>query len=488
MRVLLSTLLVVAASLARPSAALAQSPTDEPPAAEPAPPPIAEPLAPPTTERTDASTVSATGELITERREVPDYDGREDPGPDAGDVLIWIPRILFGPITLVLDYGIRRPLGLLMTTAEREAWDAFLFDLFTWNERKSGIVPTFFVAFGIQPSVGLSYWSNDEIAEGHQLRLSAAFGGVDFLNASGAYRITSHGGRTAVGVRGGAQLRPDNVYSGIGWDAVSTQYRFREESYRGSVHLDMRYWRESTLRLEAGVDGHAFDTNGYVAFATNPGNQSLSTGIQDGVVERPPGLEGYVAYRQRIELSLDTREREPAPGHGVRVQAHAELAFDLNEPTDRQWLRYGGGVGGFLDVGARRVFGLWLLTRFSDPVASQPVPFTELVELGQEHLLMQGFLRGQLRGRSAVAATLEYTYPVWTRLDARLHVSLGNVFGDHLQGFSMDRLRVSFGLGIATVGDPDNAFQLGAAAGTAPLVQGAGIDSVQLVFGSRQGF
>jgi len=429
-----------------------------------------------------------TGEPITERREAPDYDGRPDPGPDVGDVLIWFPRILFGPITLVLDYGIRRPLGFLVETAEREEWDAFVLDLVTWNERKSGLIPTFFVGFGIQPSVGLSFWSNDEIAEGHQMRLSASFGGVDMLTAGGAYRVTAHGGRAVFGIRGGAQRRPDRVFSGIGWDAVSTQYRFREESYRGSVRMDLRYWRQSTLRIEAGVDGHAFDPNGYVALAANSGNQSLTTGIQQGEVREPPGIEGYVAYRQRMELSVDTREREPAPGHGVRVQGFGELAFDLNRPVERQWVRYGGAIGGFLDVGLRRVFGLWLLGRFSDPLGPEPVPFTELIELGQRNLLMQGFLRGQLRGRSAVAATLEYMYPVWTRLDARLHVSMGNVFGEHLQGLSMERMRLSFGIGLATVGDPDNAFQLGAAAGTAPIVDGAAIESVQLVFGSRQGF
>ena len=39
--------------------------------------------------------------LLTTHREVPELDGRDAPGPDAGDVLIWIPRILFSPITLI---------------------------------------------------------------------------------------------------------------------------------------------------------------------------------------------------------------------------------------------------------------------------------------------------------------------------------------------------------------------------------------------------
>lgn len=441
----------------------------------------------PTHARAQDATEPATAGLA-EDREVPDYDGRPDEGPDAGEVLLWIPRIVFGPLTLLLDYGIRRPLGFLVETAERESWDVFVLDLVTWNERRSGLIPTFFVGFGLQPSVGLSFWSNDEIANGHQVRLSASFGGVDYLQASGAYRIVGHGGAARIGLRAGVGRRPDRVFSGIGWDASSTQYRFRESSYRASVASRLQFWRESTLSLEAGVDGHEFGADGYAALAPSPDSRSLADGIASNELETPPGLEGYVAYRQRAELAVDTREPEPAPGHGLRAEGFVELAFDLRRPIERRWLRYGGAVGAFVDVGHHRVFGLWALAHFADPLGPEPVPFTELIEFGDQHLQMQGFLQGQLRGRSGVAATLEYRYPIWTRFDGRLHVSVGNVFGERLSDFAFERLRASFGLGLSTTGDPDNALSFGVAAGTSAFVDGFAIESVQALFGTRQGF
>jgi hypothetical protein len=425
--------------------------------------------------------------LLTGRRAVIDYDGREDEGPDAGEILLWVPRILFGPITLVLDYGIRRPLGWFVSTAEQENWDGLILDVVTWNERRSGLVPTFMLAYGLQPAVGLLFFSNDDIAPGHSMGASVTFGGLDFLQGSGSYSITMLDRRVRLELRGEGGRRPDRVFSGIGWDALSAQYRFREAWYEGEARLSIDYWRQSRLSIAVGVDGHEFDPNGYAALSTN--SPPLAEGLAQGAFARPAALDqGYVAYRQRAALSLDTRELEPAPGHGLRIEAQGELAFDLVDPVRYRWVRWGGGVGAFADLGNRRVLGLWGIARFSDPLGQGDVPFTELIALGEEALLMQGFLRGQLRGRSAAAATLEYIYPIWTRLDGRLHVSAGNAFGPHLTDFLFERLRLSFGIGIATAGEPDDAFELTIAAGTAPFVEGATIDSLQVVFGSRQGF
>lgn len=425
--------------------------------------------------------------LRTEHRARPDYDGRADPGPDAGEVLLWIPRVIFAPLTLVLDYGIRRPLGWFVTTAERERWDVFLIDMFTWNERRSGLVPTGFVAYGMQPSVGLYFWSNDDIAPGHQIRLNADFGGVDYITGSAAYRILAHDA-VMVSVLGDGGTRPDRVFSGIGWDAVSNQYRFRETWVRGAARLQIEPWRESRITVTAGVDARGFDPNGFAWLSNNA--PPLSQALDANVFETPAGLErGYTAYRQRLDVAIDSREEEPAPGHGVRLEGHAELAFDVERPNESRWFRYGGAVGGFLDLGGHRVLGLWGLAHFVDPLMNEPVPFTELVEFGgTTDILLSGFLRGQLRGRSGTALTLEYRYPIWTRLDGRLHAGIGNVFDAHLGDFDIERLRASFGFGVATVGEPDSRFELAIAAATSPFVHGVTIDSVQLLVGSRQGF
>ncbi|MGE0790572.1 MAG: hypothetical protein AB7S26_33145, partial [Sandaracinaceae bacterium] len=214
--------------------------------------------------------------LRTSRRSTPDFDGRPDPEPPPEQMLAWLPRILFAPVWLVLDYVIRRPIGWLLTTAEREGWDVLLLDLFTWNHTRSSLVPTFFVAYGLQPSIGARVSSVDDVAPGHRISVSAAFGGVDYLRATGGYEIRlppSERVRIAMDALG--ERRPDRVYSGVGWDVAPEQYRYRQEIYRVGASLELRPWRESLVRTRADVDGRAFGPDGYAALSADARAPSL---------------------------------------------------------------------------------------------------------------------------------------------------------------------------------------------------------------------
>ena len=51
------------------------------------------------------------------KREVPDYSGRPPPPATAGDVALWVPRILFFPLYLTSEYVLRRPIGAFLVTA-----------------------------------------------------------------------------------------------------------------------------------------------------------------------------------------------------------------------------------------------------------------------------------------------------------------------------------------------------------------------------------
>ena len=101
---------------------------------------------------------------------------------------------------------------------------------------------------------------------------------------------------------------------------------------------------------------------------------------------------------------------------------------------------------------------------------------------------MRGFRPGAIIGRSALAATFEYRYPVWVFFDGSAHLSVGNAFGAHLDGFDGENLRMSFGLGIRSVGRRDTSFNALIAFGTETFAHGADIDTVRLVIGTNRGF
>jgi hypothetical protein len=94
------------------------------------------------------------------KRELPDYEGRPPPAPSAGDVALWIPRIVFSPVYFTTEFLIRRPLGALLTWAERSNVPSVLYDFFAFGpNHKAGFAPLVFIDFGFNPSVGLyAFW------------------------------------------------------------------------------------------------------------------------------------------------------------------------------------------------------------------------------------------------------------------------------------------------------------------------------------------
>ncbi len=415
------------------------------------------------------------------RRALPDYDGLPEPAPTPEEVLIWIPRILVLPIHLVLEYLIRQPLLWLATTAEREGWVDALEDVFTWDEGRGGIVPTAFFDFGFRPSVGFSLWWNDLYGQGHRFSARFATAGADFLEGKLSGQLELAEPIRLEAMIGGSR-RPDLIFAGIGYDSLEeNRARFAQDRWRAELALRLQPWRSSYVRASAGVHENRFGNGMF----TSDGDVPIEQAIQQGVFPTPPGYpEGYRAYRQRLEVRLDSRSPRPeAPQHGVLLALAGEHSVDLERGAASSWAHYGGASALFADFGGRRVLGWWTFAKFVESLGREPVPFTELVELGGESIPFGGFRTGRLRGDSAVASTLSYRYGVLHWLDGEIFASLGNVFGTHLEDFRPERLRLSFGGGFRTVGTPDGvAFLVGA--GSETFEAGAAITSVRFAIGS----
>ena len=65
---------------------------------------------------------------------------------------LWVPRVILFPLYAVSEYVVRRPLGWLVSTAERERWPTLIIDFFTFGNRQGGVVPTLFIDLGMRPT------------------------------------------------------------------------------------------------------------------------------------------------------------------------------------------------------------------------------------------------------------------------------------------------------------------------------------------------
>jgi hypothetical protein len=434
---------------------------------------VAEPLTP------DAgSTLPGEAPADAPRREErADFRGQADPPPTAGDVLIWVPRIILLPGYLVTEYVVRVPLGALSTTAEKNDWPQWLFNFFAFGpEHRGGIFPTFFIDFGLRPSIGLHFFWNDTFVENNKFTADVAWGGDDWITLAVADRYSfNEADSLAIGARWAR--RPDNLYYGIGPE-IDTDLRTRYGTDVVSGGIEYVHARRG-LEIKAGARLDRTVFRDY--FCCN--DPTLAQRVAAGELPAPPGFqENTTAASIPLRVLIDTRPSGPTHRSGVRLGAELAPAIDVTRGSDRSWLRYGATVQGFWDItGKGRVLGLGGWAGFVDPLGDQPVPFTNLVTLGADPFA--GFVTGSLRDRSALAVQLSYNWPVFIFLDGVAAVSFGNVFDAHLRNFDLDLLRMSAELGVRTRGTGNSSFQIIIGFGTETFRQGFTLATFRFSFG-----
>ena len=427
--------------------------------------------------------VPAAANGSSPKRELPDFDGRGEPPTTAGDVLLWVPRVVFAPFYFVSEFVIRRPLAWLITTAERKQWPTAIRDFFLFGpDKKAGIVPTAFLDFGFRASVGFYAFWDDLLGKGNHLRLHASTLGVDWLQGAIADKIPV-GKKSFFDLRLEGIHRPDYVFHGMGPRTLQgDRMRFGIDQVQGKTVFETFWWKGSRATIEGGVR--------YVDFRDDAccEDPSVVSQVRAGRFPAPPGFDaGYTAAFQRAELTVDSRDERPASQTGVRLELQAEQGSNVRRSTDN-WIKYGASAGAFLDVKNNRTLSLSATTLFVDPVSDgATIPFTEQIVLGGSGP-MRGYLYGRLVDRSAAIATLKYRWPIWIFLDGTMQASVGNVYGAGLRDFEAKLLRFSGAVGIESIGSADHTFEFLFGLGSETFDQGASLNSVRLLFGTNRGF
>ena len=180
------------------------------------------------------------------KRPVPDYDGRGGEETTAGDVALWVPRIVLAPVYLVSEFLLRRPLGALVMWAERSNLPKAVYDLFTFGpDHSAGFAPIGFLDFGFNPSVGAYIFWNDAFAKGNDIRVHATTWGAHWLAGVVTDRVRLDDTKS-VAFRFAGVKRPDFRFHGIGPDARSGDLsRYGPRSPRRS-----RIFRYAALAIE----------------------------------------------------------------------------------------------------------------------------------------------------------------------------------------------------------------------------------------------
>ncbi len=421
-----------------------------------------------------------------EERPLPNYDGRGEAPETTGQKLLWIPRVLFYPVYLVTEYGFRWPINSFGRYAEKHKLPTQLVDLFSFGEEQQfTLYPTALLDFGFRPSAGLHFKGKRFPWESHQFAFDIAYGGSRYYG---------------LGVRDRAQLdshsqlittvqwnqRPDLIFHGVGWNTLEAdRSRFQLRKTEVSVGYKNQIPQRGWYRAELGFKSADFQDG---SCCDDPGIESK---ISAGVFPTPNGFRsGYTSLRQLVEVGWGDRPSRPSEMFGVRASLLFEHAFSLRGKFRSGWITYGGSLTGFAALNRRfRVLSLTVDGHFVRPTggSANPVPFTELMQLGGSRPLL-GFRQARLVDESAVAATLEYRWPIWSFLDGFTNFEVGNVFQRDLGGFKFDRLRKSLGIGMKAPTDADETFSLTLAFASKPFDQGGKFDEFRFLVGLTRAF
>jgi hypothetical protein len=419
-------------------------------------------------------------------RPVPSYDGRAPPPATAGEVALATARAILFPIRIVVDYGVRRPLGKLISAAEhsRGVRRVIRYLFLEPSTPTLSITPIAFYDFGFQSSIGLRLlWKDGFLTPGSKFSLKLGTGGADWWRGDGTIVVAvprTHGLRA--GFDASMRRRPDQQFFGLGPStphSARARYlhaRFGEVAYAG--------WRELSLLV------------GSTSTLTSASHFHEAASIEDqvaaGRIAALPAGYGAFVETQRLgaRISLDSRGAKDSPererdSSGVRLDGIVESvrARELGH-----WSHVDTTLGAALrlDPPGERKLDLRLRFEFVEPPAARgsgDIPFFELATIGGSRDL-RGFTSGRGRGLSAAALTLDYQWPLAAWLDATLYLGAGNVFGRRLSGLTAGKLRGSIGMGLALAGlTNERQLELWAAVGTEPFDQDAEISSFRLVFG-----
>jgi hypothetical protein len=420
------------------------------------------------------------------KRTPPNYDGRGGAPRTPARKALWVPRILLSPAYFVTEFMVRRPLGYVITAAERAKLPEVLYNFLMVGPTTVGVVPFFLVDFGFEPSLGLyAYW-DDVGFKGHQLRLRGSTWGPHWLSGTATERFYPVR-NVELTLTGTATRRPDYAFYGIGPSArESALVRYGADSVDAYVLNRYTFAARCFFETAAGYRAFTFKDTDYE-------DNSLVTAVNAGRLTEPPGFrDGYRAVVGRARVALDSRGNSPS-NTGLRFELAGEaggsqhFASADDAPTPG-WQRYRATLGGFFGLRqGGRLVSVDVSAQLAEPLGSHYIPFTELATLGGS-VFLSGFRTGRLRDRSSVAMMTRYSWPIWMWLRGSLQGGVGNVFGEQFEGFEPRRFRGSLAMGLEGYTSQDSVLEALVGFGTETFESGAALNAARVIVGARRGF
>jgi hypothetical protein len=407
----------------------------------------------------------------TKRTDPSAFRGREN-YTNAGEVLAWVPRVLFFPAYLLTEYVLRWPIYALSGWVDRAHVVPIIDDIlhptpnFSWS-------PTFALDFGSFVALGVEAKWRNAIVKGHELSGTVLVGGFDGyrFNVRDSWQV----GPMKLGVHGGGSYHQDRRFYGFGPKSSQANETFYSDT-RYDAFAFAAYDYRNHVHVELG--------EGFRSDLTGPGyDPALDTRFL------PAKIPAYGAQMDlamaTLDVKLDTRRTDLEPSGGARLEGNMTYARDMVAP-ERSFIttELDGQVGVEISK-PDRILSLRAYAVDTFALGREPVPFNYQAMLGFDH--HYGFIWGRFRDASALMAELRYHHPIAYFVDMEWIAGVGNVFSQNFADFDPKLLTASFSVGLRTRRTGMLPIQLLVGFGTSRFDEAFNVNMVRVYLANTEG-
>ena len=406
----------------------------------------------------------ANGVAVTERKDDPAAVRGRKNKPDAGAGAAWVPRILFAPITLVTEFGIRQPTNAIADWSVRNHVPEIISDIVLKPTPDIRWYPLVSMDVGYYYAAGAAIEFDNLLVRDHTFKLQTLVGGPDFFQV--VARDTWKAGLFHLSLNGRGFTRSDRAFYGFGPYSNDVKTNFAQTRFEGfaTAALDVK----NHLHLAAS-EGFRSDRN---APGPSPSIESLFT------TASIPGFSGTDLAMAMFDARLDSRHDVEDTSGGVRLAANVTYGRDVHD-SERSFVSTRADLEAAIEVmKPDRVLTFRGFVSDSVPLGTEPVPFLEQSMLGWEN--HNGFHWGRFRDNSAVMFEVRYRYPIAYFIDMQWGVSVGNVFAKDFSDFDAKAMTTSITVGFRTRRTGRTPLRLLVGVGTTRFDQAFNIESVRL--------
>ena len=388
--------------------------------------------------------------------------------PDACAVAAWIPRTLFAPITLVTEYGIRRPADAIIDWATLHHIPEIISDIVLKPTPDIRWYPLVDADLGYFAAAGAAIEFDNVLVHAHQIKLATTVGAPDFFQT--VAHDTWSAGLFHLSLNGRAFSRSDRGFYGFGPRSPNTLANFTETRFEGFA----------TAALDVGNHFHLGASEGFRADHNGPG---ASPSIDPLVAPTLPGFNGTDLAMATFEARLDSRPDLDTP-QGARIATNVTYARDVTD-AERVFVAVRADAEAAIEISKPdRVLTVRGLVSDAVPLGSEPVPFLEQSMLGMgDHV---GFHWGRYRDNAAVLFELRYRYPVAYFLDMQWVASVGNVFAKDFSDFDARDFTTSISVGFRTRRTGRTPLRFLVGVGTSRFDEAFSIQSVRVLLSNAE--